>query len=566
MTIAPLFLLLSFSTGSLSQGESAGGSATFALLSHEELTEGMHALGRSHPDLVTILTLGASREERSIEALRITAGEPDHARPAILLVANLEGPRPFSSSVALRVAQRLVVSYATDPDVKRFLDTTTVYVVPRANPDAAEAFFRIPRIERVAGGRAVDRDRDGYVGEDAPADLNGDGMITQIRVRDPEGDWIPDPADPRVMIEADPELGQRGEWKVLPEGLDDDGDGEIAEDGAHDTVLNRSFPAGWEQHAPDAGLFPGDEPEARALMDFVIGHRDLALVVTYDGLDNLVEAPESVEDDAPPVTRIPRPGILESDAKILERIGETYRESTGSTATGASGDEGSFQRWCYDHRGLFTLNIVPWRIPDEPDSEGAVEDEAEEVEAPAVEPSADAKRLAWMDASGETWRFVPWTPFDHPTLGAVEIGGFAPHARTVPPLAERVALADAQYAFFVGLGELLPRPAIASFTREDLGGGVWKVEAVIENRAMLPLQSRAALRARTIRPARLRLELPSSEMMLSGSIQELLSDLGGAGGRRTYDWLVRAPGDVPIALSVDTDNAGAARRTAEVVQ
>ncbi len=562
MTIAPILLALSLSVGPVAQGDAA----TFALLSHEELTSEMHALGQAHPDLVSILAVGTSREERAIEALRLTSGEPDHARPAILLVANLEGPRPFSSSVALRVAQRLAAGYPSDPAVKALLDTTTVYVVPRANPDAAEAFFRIPRVERAAGGRGVDRDRDGRIGEDPPSDLNGDGMITWIRVRDPEGEWTLDPADPRVMIEPDPEEGRRGEWKVFPEGLDHDGDGEVAEDAPHDTVLNRSFPAGWEQHAPDAGLFPGDEPEARALMDFVIAHRDLAMVVTYDGLDNLVEAPTSVDDDARATMRIPAPGVLASDAKLLERIGETYRDSTESTATGAGDDAGSFQRWCYDHRGLLTLNVVPWRIPDEVETDDEADDEAEAVVEDEVEPSADAKRLAWIDAAGESWRFVPWTSFDHPTLGAVEIGGFAPHARTVPPLAERVALADAQYAFFLGLGELLPRPRIASFTREDLGAGVWKVEAVIENPALLPLQTRAALRARTIRPARLRLELPSSEMLLSGSIQELLRQLPGTGGRRTYTWLVRAPGDTPIVLSLDTDNAGVARRTAEVAQ
>ena len=29
--------------------------------------------------------------------------------------------------------------------------------------------------------------------------------------------------------------------------------------------------------------------------------------------------------------------------------------------------------------------------------------------------------------------FVDWSPFNHPSLGAVEIGGFGPYATTNPP-------------------------------------------------------------------------------------------------------------------------------------
>ena len=567
MTIAPLLLL-----APLLAGSSPLSPATvdeLPLLDHATLARALHAVADAHPDRVTALSLGHSREGRRIEALCITGADPTPARPAILVVANLDASRLFSTSVAMHHARALAEGYGSDARVTALLDTATVYIVPRANPDGAEQYFATPRYDGLVGGRGMDTDRDGREGEDPSADVNGDGRITWIRVRDPEGKWIPDPADPRVMIEADRDKGQRGEWKVCREGADLDGDGEVAEDGPHDTVLNRNFPAGWVDQAPDAGLFHGVEPEARALMDFVVTHRDLALVVTYDSLDGLAKAQQSVDDDDGGIHDVPKAGVFASDAKLLAKIGETYREVTGSEVTGEESDAGSFQRWCYQHRGLWALNAVLWDIPLDAPKEAAEKETAEEtadeeVEAPT--PSDDARRLAWAEASGEGWRFVPWTAMEHPALGAVEVGGFAPFARTVPPGAAGPEIAAGQLAFLLGLGERLPRLEVTRFTRTDLGGGVWKVEAVLENHAPLPLQSHAARRARVIRPARVRLELPSSKRLLSGRLQNLLSDLPGIDGRQEYTWLVHSPGDEEFVLTVDTDNAGVSRAIAEVGQ
>ena len=158
------------------------------LLPHAELSVALHALADAHPNLAQVHLVGRSREGLAIEALALAgpgADEGAKSRPAILLVANLEGPRVFTSAVALHHARALVEGYASDEKTKAFLDTTTLYVVPRANPDAAEARFRSPREERRASGPGVDDDRDGRNGEDPPADLNGDNLVTWIREEDP---------------------------------------------------------------------------------------------------------------------------------------------------------------------------------------------------------------------------------------------------------------------------------------------------------------------------------------------------------------------------------------------
>ena len=559
------------------------------LLAHAELGAALRAVADAHPTLVELHRVATSREGRAVEALRLTGPMGGDApgladRPGILLVANLEGPRVFESAVALHHARRLAEGYATEDAIRDLLDRTVVWIVPRANPDAAEARFVAPRMERTAGGVGVDDDRDGRQGEDPPGDVDGDGLVTSMRVRDPDGEWMEDPTDARVLVRADRAKGERGLWKLHPEGRDRDGDERVAEDAPLDARVDRNFPSYWEAHAPASGAFPTDEPEVRGLAELVMARRELGLVLVYDGVDNLVGEPKSVADDAPAVKRVPARGVLASDAELLEELGRRYREATGNETGAEASDDGTFGLWTYDHRGLVTLSARLWTLPTEappaeapeaggdespgeeaPSEEGASETgDEEETDASRAEPSTDAKHLTWIDATGEGWRFVDWTPFEHPELGSVEIGGFAPFARHEPPQEERLAIAEAHLGFLLELKDVVARVRLAECTKTALGEGLWEVTAVLQNDSLLPLLSRSARRTRTIRPARVRLELPDAATLLSGRSQELVSELSGSGGRHELTWLVLGPRAMDIGVRVDTDHAGSERRLAEV--
>ena len=559
------------------------------ILDQRKLRQAMTRLQSEHPDLVNLLSVGTSRSGEKIEALRIASGEAWQGRPAILVVANLDGPMVYTSGIALEHASSLVARYATDPAVKQLLDGTTLYVVPRANPDGAAARFSTPLVEVSATGHGVDNDRDARAGEDGWTDIDGDGRILHMRVPDPEGRWTEDPTDPRVLIEADPLKGQVGRWKLVPEGRDTDGDGEASEDPPLDAVVNRNFPYLWEEHAPESGLFPTDEPEARALCDFVLARTDIQVVVVYGELDNLAKPPTSVDDDAPDAERVPPVGVRKSDSELIAEIGRRYAENVEQRAEGFGKAEGSFQSWCYAERGLIVLSITPWAIPLEGAGEG--DTEGEEVDGTAgaedsndssqaalgdtdkgargkkdgaPQPSDDAKRMKWIEAQTDAERFVAWAPFEHPELGPVEIGGFAPYARIEPPPADRIRIADEQLGFLLAVGDMLARIELADVWAADLGGGVWEVEASLENRRLLPLRTTWGRRTETVRPAKVRLRLPPDAKLLAGPRVELVDDLPGSGGRRTLRWLVRGAEPRAIGISVETDNAGAAQAVPEV--
>ena len=81
--------------------------------------------------------------------------------------------------------------------------------------------------------------------------------------------------------------------------------------------------------------------------------------------------------------------------------------------------------------------------------------------------------------------FVAWTPFKHPTLGAVEIGGFRPFAHRAAAGGGRGARQDARR---------VPRPALdvraagrdCLADGDGLGGGLYRIKAEIENRGRWP--------------------------------------------------------------------------------
>ncbi len=587
----------------------AGPPATEFVYDGERLASELAALAGEHGELVTRHLVGTSRGGRAIEALRIAAPTVPDACPALLVVANLDGPRVFETGVAVDHARRLATGFAAgDEAVRALLDRAIVWIVPCANPDGAAARFRTPLAMEHGEGHGIDNDRDGRQGEDAPTDVNGDGVITSLRVPDPEGTWKADENEPRLNAEADRNAGERGSWKIWIEGRDVDGDERVAEDPLHDAYVNRNFPSGWQEHTPEGGLFPTDEPEVRALIELVLENPDIALVITYDAFDNLVEKPKSVKDDARAVKRIPPAGVLESDAALIEELGKRYRELTENDAKGDDDDAGTFQRWCYDHRGLVTLNAVLWELPTDPppadevqaedseagadpaleedpaaadgdeaaeEDEDATESDEPEAEAPArrgrgsdaksskqkskkkSKDSDDAKRLAWIDASSEeAWRFRPWESFEHPDLGAVEVGGFAPYARSEPPVSDQAAIAERTFTWFLTQADVPARVELVSCTVEDLGGGVLSIEAALENAGFLPLSSRSGQRTRTTRPARVRLLVPAAATLLAGQAETLIEELDGSGGRQELSWLVHGPSGMEIVVEVDTDHAG----------
>ena len=302
--------------------------------------------------------------------------------PALLIVAGLDATRPADREVARGVLERL---RDLEPEALR---GKTIYVISEANARGLRRAAPGGEVVDGFGGvlAPIDDDRDRRVDEDPPSDINGDGVVTMMRFRPAPGSGVEpthviDGDDPRVLRE--PEDGERATHALVVEGLDADGDGRIAEDGPEGVELTKNFPYRWPEFRDRAGRFALDQPETRAIAEFMLSRPNIVAVIVYGPHDTLVTAPPVGQTDD--TGRVPL-GLLEDDEAWHEELAEAFREATDLSATPAHSNEGSLHGWAYAHLGAASLATPAW-TPPQSDDEG---DEAEEAPAAPAAPAAGA--------------------------------------------------------------------------------------------------------------------------------------------------------------------------------
>lgn len=264
-------------------------------LNYDELTKAVKAFADSNKDFAKVESIGKTAGGREIWVLTLAkAGQmPVAERPGLLIAANFEGDHLIGSSLSIEIARYLIAGYATDEAVKASLDNHVFYIMPRLNPDGAETMFTALKTGRKTNSSALDADNDGRLDEDGPDDLNNDGQITVMRVKDANGLYRIDADEPMLMKKADPAKGERGEYSIYPEGLDNDKDGFINEDPAGGTDINRNFMHAYPYFKENAGRYMVSEIETRSLVEWMLAHKNVAMVMTFGESDNLIVPPTS---------------------------------------------------------------------------------------------------------------------------------------------------------------------------------------------------------------------------------------------------------------------------------
>jgi hypothetical protein len=333
-------------------------------LDHAQLGEALRDLSRAHGNTVVLTTIGESRDGRAVFALRVaTDGATDpEGRPALLITAGIDGDHLLGTEVTIEIADRLATMAAEGKEpAKTLLSEHAVYLVPRVNPDAAERYFADVKLDWRRNMRPDDRDRDAAIDEDHPNDLNGDGLIMMMRIYDPaEADLMLDPSDDRLHVKPNRDKGERAEFALIVEGVDDDGDDEINEDWIGGVDLNRNFPHGYEEHSDGAGPYQLSEPESLALIDFVLARPNIAVALTYGVHDNLSKSPDG-KGQHPSST--PK-NIDEKDVGVYSFIGERFKEITGLKSVPNESASGAFYDWAYAQFGIPSFTTPLWTRPE----------------------------------------------------------------------------------------------------------------------------------------------------------------------------------------------------------
>ena len=588
----------------------------------DEVNQILKELAARYPQLATLQTIGTSAGGTELCVLQIAAlspGRPDPAvRPAVFVSANIEGSHLIGSESALHLARKLLAGSESDTQLKGLLEKRTIFIAPLLNPDAARAYFAAPRWERTSNGNPLDDDLDMKVDEDGPDDLNQDGQITSMRVKDPQGEWIIDPADPRLMRKADPQKGESGVYKLYVEGLDNDGDESYNEDPPGGVDIQRNFPHDFETNDAEAGRWPVSQNETLALAQFLAAHRNIALVLNYSHENTLlnleqtgrarasgekVKVPERfagmlgvdpeqefelkevvemfkssgvmpagmeiTEDRVAQMLGLgPAVAIDRQDLQVFETVQKEYKDALKSAqieypekkARGIG--KGSFPAYCYYQYGVPVFSTDVWTVPEVKKQSKEDELTLEKQRArPAGTGTAGAENvdtdlLKWSDTGLNGKGFVPWSPFKHPTLGDVEIGGFVPFVRVLPPPAQIEKLAAFSTDFYLKLIDRLADVSIRETRVEAIDENLFNVTCFLTNSGWFPTSTAQGRRAQSSWPIRVRIKTADTQSLFSGRPIETIQSLAGSGGTQKLEWTVRGKRGSTVEITAESPKLG----------
>ena len=626
----------------------------------QEIAAAVQAFAKAHTANTAVHTLAKTPGGLDVVALEIgpQTGAADRKVPAVFVVANLEGTIPLASEAALGLVDLLF----SRPDAAREL---TWFIVPAGNPDAAARYFGQPLAASDRNAATYNDDMDDQTDEDGPDDLNGDGVVSQMRVKDPAGEWMPIAGDARLMKRADATKGEKGVYKLYAEGLDNDGDGQHGEDPAGGVNIGITFPHLFHAFAPAAGQWPGHEPETFGIMSFVMAHPEIAMTMTFGAANFSMNPPRGGRQGSADLSRIRVPenmasrfgadpnrdytmqeimdmvrpmvpagfeinesmiasflGLgavvnpLEDDLKYYRALSDEYKEFLKAAKLDAKrldpapDKDGAFELWAYYHLGLPSFALDFWTLADTAaaaapasgitadtlagmsnDDFLALGEEKlsaflkevgappniqakmlmEGVKAGKMTPKMMANMLKQMpkppSAEGADQKtkalvafsdkelggkgYLAWTPFTHPALGEVEIGGAAPYADTTPPASMIKTLVDGQVPWVLTLAEKLPRLKILRSEAVARGGGVCELTVWVENTGYLPYPIAMGKRNMRVPPA-IVIVKGAGVTLLQGRERTRVNEVGGHGSVK-LTWLVKA--NRPVAVDVTLDSS-----------
>jgi len=500
---------------------------------YDELTTLLKAYADEYPNLVKVESIGKSYEGRDIWALTVTNLSTGAAadKPALWIDGNIHATELSPSTACLYFLNYLVTQHGTEADVTRVLDTRAYYICPRLNPDGAEWAMENPPRPRRSSTRPYPYDEDPLPGLEE-SDIDGDGRLLTMRIKDPNGQWKKHPDEPRLLVRRDAIEVGGDYYRVLAEGRLNAYDGvTIDEQGIKENLdLNRNYPAEWRQEYQQrgAGPYPTSEPEIRAQVDFITKHKNITGGISFHTFSGVLLRPYGTHaDDHMP----------DADLKVFKHIGEVGSAITGYPNVSVFHDfkyspkeviTGVFDDWLYDHFGVYAWTVEIWS----PQRQAGIKDYKfiEWYDEHPIED--DFAMLKWSDEKLGGKGYVDWYEFEHPQLGKVELGGWdLLYAFRNPPadfLETEVALFPKWLVFHLLISPKLEQHSVHV---ENLGGGAYFIRLGVQNTGYLPTQvSARAVERQATRGVMCEIELPEGAELRGGKLRQDLGQLAGRAG------------------------------------
>jgi hypothetical protein len=506
---------------------------------HMELSAVLKQLNSQYPDITKLQSIATTSGNKDIWVLEVGRGDVDN-HPGLAIVGGVDGRYISGPELTVRFAEKLLESSAQD-SIKYLIDSMTFYIIPNVSPDATEQYFASIKYCRDKNARATDDDRDGRLNEDPFEDLDGNGLITSLRIRDPKGKWILHPEDERIMIKADKNKGEKGEYILISEGIDNDGDKAFNEDGEGGITFNKNMAYKFDHFKPGAGDFPVSEIETKAVLDYLYDRWNIFAVFTFGPSDNLSMPLEYVKGEAEhQITS----SILESDAVLNAYISKRYNELTGEKShTQMARFNGDFMQWAYFHYGRLSFSTPAFYIPEikeKPDTTQVINKKNK-----AFNPEVNF--LRWADSVIQEEYFQDWRALKHPDFpeNRVEIGGYYPFVRNNPPVQILDSISDTHNQFILWLASERPTIEVHNIQTEHIGKDLFRIEFDIYNGGLLPALCEIGEKTRWVKKPKISIKLQNDQEVVSGHPVQLLDKLPGDSAHHA-SWLIKEKGTVII--------------------
>jgi hypothetical protein len=515
---------------------------------YEQVGEALRALHAAFPQLTTLDVVGKSEEGREIWAMTVNNPKTGAAldKPGVYADGNIHGNEIQAGEVCLAVLNRLLTGYGQNEQITKLVDRNAYYVIPVVNVDGRYHFFSDPNDP--SSNRSIripkDDDRDGLVDEDGADDLDGDGNICTMRRKDPFGQYKTDPEDPRLMVRIKP--GEKGEWSILgEEGIDNDRDGRLGEDGEGYVDGNRNWGVNWAPPYVQSGSgdYPFEAAGMRAIAKFLTDRPNIIVVFAYHNAAGMyLRGPSTKAEEPMNPSDVAVYDIL---GRNIEKIVPGYRYLVSWKDLYATyGDFTDFTDNIVGSYGfvgeLFVSESETYRPPPRP---GAAPAAAEVTDIMGGSVDQERERLKFNDNVTQGDLYKPWKPFKHPQFGDIEIGGWVkmssrlPHPFMLPDLAHRNASAvlfAAAQTPVVTLDVLPPQKA---------AGDLYRLRVRVVNAGSMPSLTFNAVQRKLHPQDMLKVSGPAVKVVAGGRVSGIAIETVAYKANRPELQFLQVPGD-----------------------
>lgn len=457
---------------------------------YQEANEALRILNKAYPELTKLEVVGKSEEGREIYALTINNPKTgdDRSKPGVYVDGNIHGNEIQAGEVCLYYANMLLTKYGENEKITKVVDRNAHFIIPVVNVDGRYHFFSDGNTPSSNRGLRVpkDEDGDGLFDEDTYDDLDGDGNITQMRIKDPLGTYKSDPEDKRILIRVKP--GEKGEYTLLGyEGTDNDHDGKLNEDGEGYLDANRNWGYNWMPPYVQggAGNFPLSGVGIKAINDYITARPNIIVAFAFHNNGGMWLRVPSEKTTFMDQGDIASYDVIGKEALKITP-GYVYQPSYDLYPT-----YGDFDSHLFFINGAFSFVGELFQR----ERETYRENETKPGQADD-ENNRAREQLKFNDHVVQGELYKEWKKITHPIYGEIEIGGWVkmssrlPHPFMLPELVHRNA------SVVLIAAENTPEITIEVFDVKKIGKDLNQVRVRLQNKNGLPTMSSNAVKTK----------------------------------------------------------------------